>query len=56
MQDILIKERLNYTDQLDEQYTPPPKKCQVIKEIKKDNEVIATSMYIGRNSPNHSGL
>ena len=42
-----MKERLNYIDQLDEQYTPPTEKCQIIEEIKKDNEVITTSMYIG---------
>ena len=56
MQDMLMKERLNYTDQLDEQYTPPTKKCQIIEEIEKDNGVITTSRYISRNSPNHSGL
>ena len=48
MQDMLMKERLNYIDQLDEQYTPPTKKCQIIEEIKKDNEVITTSTYVYR--------
>ena len=43
-----MKERLNYIDQLDEQYTPPTKKCQIIEEIKKDNEVITTSTYVYR--------
>ena len=43
MQDMLMKERLN---QLDEQYTPPTEKCQIIEEIRKDNEVMTTSMYI----------
>ena len=38
-----MKERLNYIDQLDEQYTPPTKKRQIIEELKKDNEVIATN-------------
>ena len=43
MQDMLMKERLSYIDQLDEQSTSLSKKDQLIKEHRKENEVIATS-------------
>ena len=43
MQDILMKERLSYIDQLDEQSTSLTKKDQLIEERRKENEVIATS-------------
>ena len=43
MQDMLMKERLSYVDQFDEQSTTLTKKGQLIEELKKENEVIATS-------------
>ena len=38
-----MKERLSYIDQFDEQSTTVIKKGQLIKELKKENEVIAAS-------------
>ena len=38
-QDILMKERLSYNDQLDEQSTPLAKKDQLNEELRKKNEV-----------------
>ena len=36
---MLIKERLNYNDQLDDQSTPLAKKDQLIEELRKEIEV-----------------
>ena len=38
-----MKERLSYIDQSDEQSTTLTEKGQLIEELKKENEVIATS-------------
>ena len=43
MQDMLMKGRLSYVDQLDEQSTTLTKKGQLIEELRKENEVIVTS-------------
>ena len=43
MQDMLMKERLSYKNQLDEQSTVLVKKGQLIEELRKENEVITTS-------------
>ena len=43
MQDMLMKERLSDIDHLDEQSTSLTKKGQLIEELRKENEVIATS-------------
>ena len=42
MQDMLIKERSSYIDQLDKQSTPLTIKDQHIEELRKENKVIAT--------------
>ena len=46
MQDMLMKERLSYIDHLDEQSTTLAKKGQFTEELRKENEVIATSYVI----------
>ena len=43
MQDMLMKGRLSYVDQLDEQCTTLTKKGRLIEELRKENEVIVTS-------------
>ena len=40
---MLIKERLSYIDQLDGQSISLTKKDRLIEELRKENEVIATS-------------
>ena len=44
MQDMLMKERLSYVDQFDEQSTPLTKKDRLIEQLRKDDEVIATTV------------
>ena len=44
MQDMLMKERLSYIDQFDEESTPLTKYDRLIQELRKDNEVIATTV------------
>ena len=46
MQDMLMKERLSYIDQIGEQSTALTKKGHLIEELKKKNEVIATTVAI----------
>ena len=43
MQDMRMKERLSYIDQLDEQSTSLTKKGQLTEELRKENEVTITS-------------
>ena len=43
MQDMLMNERVSYIDRLDGQSATLTKKGRLIEELKKENEVIATS-------------
>ena len=43
MQDMLMKERLSYVGLIDERSTTLTKKGRLIEELKKENEVIATT-------------
>ena len=45
-QDMLIKERLSYNDQLDEQSISLAKKDQLIEEQRKENEVRTYCNYV----------